>query len=364
VPGAQSDDTDRFRRERRRVGPSADRGPRAPRVEESVGTDPALHAEERSPGNLPLELTSFIGRKKELAAVKGLLAGQLLLTLTGPGGSGKTRLALAVALEVVEGFEDGAWWVGLASLSDSALVAQAVASVLGVRETPGRSLIEALVEHLKPKEVRLILDNCEHLIDACAALTDKLLHSCPNLHILATNREALGVAGETTWPVPPLSASANVIAFSGQDGVMIEGGTGNRVLRNAIFSSLAGLAIDLGGDGLTANDPGDADTGANDLQNKPAIASARTSAEKTTIRGALGSKPNQTFMVRFFSNPSGTDEGKTFIGKKKVTTGSDGKASFIFSPARKVGVGKTVTAAATGSEGTSEFSAPKIVAAQ
>jgi hypothetical protein len=168
VPGAQSDDTDRFRRERRRVGPSADRGPRAPRVEESVETDPALHAEERSPGNLPLELTSFIGRKKELAALKGLLAGQLLLTLTGPGGSGKTRLALAVALEMVEGFEDGAWWVGLASLSDSALVAQAVASVLVVRETPGRSLIEALVENLKPKEVRLILENCEHLIDACA----------------------------------------------------------------------------------------------------------------------------------------------------------------------------------------------------
>jgi non-specific serine/threonine protein kinase len=131
-----------------------------------------------------------------------------LLTLTGPGGCGKTRLALAVAFEVVENFEEGGvWWAGLAPLSDPELVVQAIASTLGVREAPGRSLTEMLVEHLnRPrKNTLLVLDNCEHLIDACAALADTLLHACPNLQILATSREALGVAGERSLVVPSLS---------------------------------------------------------------------------------------------------------------------------------------------------------------
>jgi predicted ATPase/DNA-binding CsgD family transcriptional regulator len=156
--------------------------------------------------NLPLVLSSFVGREKELAEVERLLAGGIrLLTLTGPGGCGKTRLALEAAREASGRFEDGAWWVGLAPLSEPDLVPRAVASALGVREAPGRSLEEVLVEHLKARSTLLVLDNCEHLIGACAALADALLPSCPSLRILATSREALGIAGERAWLVPSLT---------------------------------------------------------------------------------------------------------------------------------------------------------------
>ena len=155
----------------------------------------------------------------------------------------------------------------------------------------------------------------------------------------------------------------NTISGNDGSGVSIVGdtATANRILQNAIFSN-GGLGIDLGDDGPTANDPGDTDTGPNNLQNKPVISSARTGSLKTTIKGSLNSTPNKTFLVRFFSNPSGTDEGKTFIGQKPVTTDASGNATFIFTPSQKVGVGRTVTATATGPAGnTSEFSAPRSV---
>ena len=172
---------------------------------------PRSPEEERPAHNLPLELTSFIGRQREIAEVKRLLLEDKnrLLTLSGSGGCGKTRLALAVAFEVVNSFEDGVWWVELASLSDPDLLPQAVASALGsalgVREVLGRSLSAMLVGHLKPKKTLLVLDNCEHLVEGCAALANTLLRSCPDLKILATSREPLSIAGERSWPVPYLS---------------------------------------------------------------------------------------------------------------------------------------------------------------
>ena len=159
----------------------------------------------RPPDNLPLQLTSFVGREREMAQVRELLEDNRLLTFTGPGGSGKTRLALVVASGLGRGFEDGVWLVELASLSDPELVPQAVASVLGVRETPGTPLVDSLRIHLGSRGVLLVLDNCEHLVEACASLAEALLHSCPNLRILATSREALGVSGETIFAIPPLS---------------------------------------------------------------------------------------------------------------------------------------------------------------
>jgi predicted ATPase len=157
------------------------------------------------PNELPLELTSFIGRERELDELKENLNVTRLLTITGPGGSGKTRLALRVAEDLAEGFEDGAHWVELAALSDSDLVLQRVASALSVREVPGRRVTELLIEHLKPKQMLVVLDNCEHLIEGCAAMANALLRACPRLRLVATSREPLSVAGEISWPVPPLS---------------------------------------------------------------------------------------------------------------------------------------------------------------
>ena len=167
----------------------------------------ALSARESGlpPNNLPLELSSFVGREKELAEVRRLLEDSRLLTLTGPGGCGKTRLALVAAGNLVGGFEDGAWLVELASLADPALVQGAVASALGVREQPGSPSIEPLSGYLRTKKMLLVLDNCEHLVEACTVLCEALLRTCPNLRILATSREAFGIIGETRLSVPPLT---------------------------------------------------------------------------------------------------------------------------------------------------------------
>ena len=161
------------------------------------------------PGNpLPWQLTSFIGRERELAAVKQHLAATRLLTLTGPGGSGKTRLAAQLAADLratSDVFPDGVWWVDLAALTDETLVPQAVASAHSLREQPGRPLIETLTDELGGHQALLVFDNCEHLIAASAALAYTLLGACPGLRLLATSREPLGVLGETVWPVPPLA---------------------------------------------------------------------------------------------------------------------------------------------------------------
>jgi predicted ATPase/class 3 adenylate cyclase len=155
--------------------------------------------------NLPAPMTSFVGRVAELIEVRRLLGMTRLLTLTGAGGSGKTRLALEAARELAETCADGVWLVDLAPLTDPSLVPQAVAVVLGVREVAGQPLTERLAEVLRSRALLLVLDNCEHLVAACAHLADTLLHACPKLQVLATSREVLGIAGETVYRVPPLS---------------------------------------------------------------------------------------------------------------------------------------------------------------
>jgi len=160
---------------------------------------------ERYPNNLPIALSSFVGRGREIVEVKRLFSTTRLLTLTGPGGCGKTRLALRVAGELLAEYENGAWLMEFAPLADAALVPQTAASTLGVREQPGRALRDTLADYLLPRHALLALDNCEHLVTACAQLAETLLQTCPNLRILATSREPLGIHGETVWPVPPLS---------------------------------------------------------------------------------------------------------------------------------------------------------------
>jgi non-specific serine/threonine protein kinase len=161
--------------------------------------------------NLPARLSSFIGREREIAEIERLLGTTRLLTLTGAPGVGKTRLALEVGDEIADAFPDGVWLAELAPLVDPrsalvpGLVPTAVATALGVREQPGQPLSDTLADALRAQRVLLVLDNCEHLVDACAGLVDTLLRACPGLVILATSREPLGIAGETAWRVPSLA---------------------------------------------------------------------------------------------------------------------------------------------------------------
>ncbi|HSK84708.1 MAG TPA: BTAD domain-containing putative transcriptional regulator [Rubrobacter sp.] len=170
-----------------------------------AGRPPEKPQDATKKHNLPNLRSSFVGRERDLMEVKRVLAMTGLLTLTGTGGCGKTRLALEAAKDLVGVHPDGVWLVELASLSNPALVPQVVASALGVREQPGRSMTETLSTHLESRQLLLVLDNCEHLVHTCARLVDALLGSCEHLRILATSREALGVAGEANWPVLPLA---------------------------------------------------------------------------------------------------------------------------------------------------------------
>jgi predicted ATPase/DNA-binding SARP family transcriptional activator len=156
-------------------------------------------------GNLPRQLTSFVGRERERADIARLLRRARLVTLTGPGGCGKTRLALEAAADALAEQRDGAWFVDLAGLSDPALVAQAAALAVGVPIPASRSALEALVAHLATREALVVLDNCEHLIDACARLAEEVLRAGPGVRILATSREPLRCADEVTWRVPSLA---------------------------------------------------------------------------------------------------------------------------------------------------------------
>jgi predicted ATPase/class 3 adenylate cyclase len=165
---------------------------------------PPLRALDVFPNNLPLQLTSFIGRKKEIRQIKKLLEQYRLVTLTGSGGIGKTRLSIQVASELLNNYPDGTWLVELAPVTDPTLVPQAIVTTLGLIDQAGRPPLTVLTDYLQDKQALLILDNCEHLIQACAQLAEALLHACPDLHILATSREALEISGESLYHVPSL----------------------------------------------------------------------------------------------------------------------------------------------------------------
>ncbi len=158
--------------------------------------------------NLPEQVSSFVGREAELDALTSLLEGERLVTVVGTGGSGKSRLALQAGANLLDGSGAGVWFVKLDPLVDPALVAGAVGAALGVRENPERQALDVLCDALRDRRLLIILDNCEHLIDACAVLVDRLLHACPAVHVMATSREPLGIPGETVFRVPPLSVPA------------------------------------------------------------------------------------------------------------------------------------------------------------
>ncbi|MDQ2692416.1 MAG: tetratricopeptide repeat protein, partial [Chloroflexota bacterium] len=165
---------------------------------------PPLKTLEAANHNLPTELTSFIGREREIQEVKKLIAEHRMVTLTGSGGAGKTRLGLQVAAELLSLFSGGIWFVELAALADPALIPQTLLSIFKLREDPRRTSLEILHDHLRSKTALLLLDNCEHLIEACAQLSETLLRACPKLRILASSREALGIPGEVSYRVPSL----------------------------------------------------------------------------------------------------------------------------------------------------------------
>ncbi len=160
---------------------------------------------------LPVQLTTFVGREAELTQVRALLAENRLLTLNGAGGVGKTRLAIQIAGQIADEFADGVWCVDLAPITDPDVVPIAVARAFGLPDEPGRTTVDTLVRFAADRQMLVVLDNCEHLLDAIAALTVGLLEACPRLTLLATSREPIGVAGEVSWRVPSLSLADEAV---------------------------------------------------------------------------------------------------------------------------------------------------------
>ncbi|HEV3233793.1 MAG TPA: LuxR C-terminal-related transcriptional regulator [Candidatus Dormibacteraeota bacterium] len=181
---------------------------------------PALRSLSSLPNNLPLQLTSFIGREEEMAEIKQMLHDSRLVTLTGSGGSGKTRLSLQLAADLLDQYADGSWLVDLSPVTDPDLVPNAAAAAMSIREVDGQELTRTITNRLAGSRTLLILDNCEHLLDASAAFASKVLGACPDVGILCTSREPIGVAGEAQWRVRslacPTSAGDQSIEALGQ----------------------------------------------------------------------------------------------------------------------------------------------------
>ena len=185
---------------------------------------PPLRSLEALPNNLPQQLTSFVGRERELAEAKELLGKTRLLTLLGMGGLGKTRLSLQIGADLLDEYPDGVWFLDLAPITDPSLVPNEAAQVLGVREEPGKPILQTLTAHLKSRKLLVIVDNCEHLMDACANFANSVLRAVRDVRIIATSREALRVPGEQTYPVFPLPVperDATVESLSRSDAVQL-----------------------------------------------------------------------------------------------------------------------------------------------
>jgi len=164
--------------------------------------------------NLPIQLTSFVGRDDELVELEELLGSTRLLTIAGAGGCGKTRLALRLAANVLAGYPGGVWWLELAPLSDPARIESALATIVGVRPLPGQAPVDAVVRHLAARRALVLLDNCEHVLEPSGQLAEALLRGCPRVTVVATSREPLNVSGETTWRVPSLKHSDALRLFT------------------------------------------------------------------------------------------------------------------------------------------------------
>jgi predicted ATPase/DNA-binding NarL/FixJ family response regulator len=191
-------------------------------------------------GNIAHEVNAFVGREAELDRLRDLHVQSRLLTLLGPSGVGKTRLAVRLQADVREGYPDGAWLVDLMPVADPALVPQAVGDVLGVHQRPGQPWLSELIRFLGPRRLLLLLDNCEHLVAACAELADGLLRACPNLRLLATSLQPLGAASETVWRVPPLS----VPVLEADGPASVEASEAVRLFATRVRARLPDFAVD------------------------------------------------------------------------------------------------------------------------
>ena len=254
---------------------------------------PPLRSLDSFAHNLPVQLTSFIGRETEMTAVRRLLADNRLVTLIGTGGAGKTRLALQVAAETLAEFPGGVWQVDLTPLNDPAVVPIAVARALGLGDAAQRSTIDTLTRFIEDRQALIVLDNCEHLLDACAVLVEALLRACPVLTILATSREPISVDGEVMWRVPSLSLTGDAIelftdrARRARPGFVVSGEMAGTV--SEICQRLDGLplAIELAAARLRALSPAEILTGLHDRFRLLAGGSRTAVRRQQTLRASV-----------------------------------------------------------------------------
>ena len=288
-------------------------------VDDVMASAAALRQVDQVVPNLPVQLTSFVGREAEMTQVHALLAGRRLVTLTGAGGVGKTRLAVEVAARVPAEFPGGVWLVELAPLADASLIPVTVARALGLPDAPGRSAIAAVTGFIGPRRTLIVLDNCEHLLDGCAQLIEDLLRACPALVVLATSREPICAAGEATWLVPSLPLDGAAIDLFADRGLRVRRDFAitpeNHDAVTEICRRLDGipLAIELAAARLRAFSPDEIVAGLHD-RFRLLTGGARTAARRQqTLRAsvdwshALLTEPERTLFRRLAAFAGGFD---------------------------------------------------------